>query len=400
MEGDGVGLHDGHEDVVLYLLHDQVQDHHRDDALHRVTDRQRDEQRGDHREDGADDGQQLGQPGHHRQQDGEVAEARIHREGEDLEAHEGRHADDQAEQHLCSEPAAEDAVDDAHGRPDVAAPRGGDGLVEGGGEAGPVLQQVKGPDRDDDEAEERAKEPDHALRQGHECARVQAFAGLAGACQQAVHRAAHERGQLRREIPVLECGQEGRRVRRELADLPHQGTEQEGEALDEDGDGHDVDEQHGQCAGHTEPPHPYARQAVDGRIHDVDQDQAQYEGTQRASRHVEDDAEQDDREDHQRGSRRGRAQARRGIDGRRRDDHRLSVGDGRGHAHRREPSRGHRHGRRGIPVRPCGHRPCVPSCRATAACLLDGTVAVAASRYGARTSPARGCRDAPPVVDA
>ena len=116
--------------MVLELLDDEVQDDHGDGRPDRVIGRQGEHEGRDHGQDGPDDGHQLEHPRDDGQEHRERQEHRVHELAQDDEAREGRDAHHRAQDELTADPAAEGVVDDAQHREGVAAPRGGQGVLE------------------------------------------------------------------------------------------------------------------------------------------------------------------------------------------------------------------------------------------------------------------------------
>ena len=317
MELDRVALDLRHEEVVLDLLDQEVQEQRGQDRGRAVRGGQEHRRHG--RDDRPDDRDELEQAGDDRQQDGIAPEDR-----EPLAEHdqpdEGGDADDETEDQLAAHPLAEVALDGLDHGPRVEPPRLRHGAIELGDQGHPVLEDVGDPDGEDEVGEQRAEQApgagDERQEERQAGAAAAATAALADARHDAVDPVAERDGDLEALVELaqvlellIELGGQLREVLDEAHDLVDQRRQGEGQELDEQ---HDPDDVHQD--DRVDPADPATDEPAHRRLEQVDEQQAEDERADAVARHPQDQPGDDGRgdEDRRRVARAGRTAVRPG----------------------------------------------------------------------------------------
>src|SRR6478736_6382006 len=278
---DGIALDLRHEDGVLDLLDEEVQEQGGDDR-HR-TDGRREQHRRYRRQDRTDDRDELEHAGDDRQEHGVPSEDRVDEVAQGDQSDERRDADCEAEQDLAADPLPEVTLDGLDDRPGVEPPRLRQRPVEGRDQGRLVVEDVGDPDGQDEVGEHRAQEAartrDQREQEGQVRSATATGATLADPGDEAVDPLANRDRDLEVGVEVAESLElevevvgELREVVDEADDFVDERREGDRQEREEQDDADDVDEEDRERSSETAADEP-----ADRRIEQVDEQQAEDE---------------------------------------------------------------------------------------------------------------------------
>ncbi len=306
MELNRVTLDLGHQDVVLELLNQGVQDERGDYRVE--TGSRGEEDRGNRGDDRPDDREQFQEAGGDGQEDCEPPEHGIDDGAQQQQSAECRHAHRDPEDQLATHPLAEDPLHDPDQLAHIGAPRGWQRAIEGRRQLRSILEHIEHPDRDDQIRDERSQEARGDIDDRQQHRGVEREAAFAQIGQPTIDRlpecgwqleAAIELGQLPQLL--IQSGCQRRQVGDERRDLLDERAEGQAQALEDD-DCHDRERDQDRHPARDPQPH----QTLDERVQEVDQEQPDDEWRQRLAAHVQQDRDPDCGSDQEGDPRRGR----------------------------------------------------------------------------------------------